>query len=1181
MLFLFVCFLSMSAQRKALPNNTEGMETKIMIPTINESNTWRTPQIPATNEISTFDITAGNLAKTLNLYQLNTITNLKLNGTINARDFKIMRDSMPVLSSIDLSGATVTEYTGTLGTFYDATVTTYPANTIPQRAFYYTATKTGKTSLTSFIFPAAVNSTGIYAFRGCGLTAITIPSTVTSIGYGTFYNCNSLTAIIIPPTTTLIGIWAFGYCTNLKNVTIPSSVNSIGDYTFYNCIRLNNITLPSSISLIGIGTFSQSGLKQITLNEGLTTIGDYAFQSCDSLQSIHIPSTVIKIGYCALTFDNALKSITAAGNNEKYASADGVLFDKTLKKLVCFPAGKTTHYNIPDGVTVIDTAAFEGNWTLQSITIPSTVTKLALEAFYWCTTLSKIELPASLNTIERYSFYNCNYLSGVFVNSTTPVSIEVSDSIFKYLNAGCILYVPERTKNTYQTANVWKDFRKIIEFEKVTDYEGNVYHGIKIGNQTWLAENLRTVRYQNGDLISTTDPKTKDTSNEPYSKYSWDCDGNVNNSYMYGRLYTWNSVTDSRSVCPSGWRIPTRQDWQTLEEYLTTDAGISTSITKSLAATSYWGTFNTTPNVPGNDMTNNNESGFMAFPAGVRQLYGSFNGLWGATYLWSSTLADNGLAYAYYFDYNGTELFDNSFTKNSGFSVRCVKDIAPGTYSNASLSGPWYHVYNGEHDIYLLFDGNGNINEMGGYYDHNGSNIGTYSVTSNGLATYNIIIDGKTFTRTGQFITPDSISAGSSTNYAVRIPNPEKLTGTWNGAITNSDYPNLSITIDNTGKITSPATWNGHIFTRMGKTVGFVDTHNGSNCWHQFTLVNCTFDGNNTITGTAYSECSDLQSEAITLTRNANTLYTYKEVTPKLYYIIGLGDGKWNITPEGLGASHYPLSLVDGNSYDYNGNGTFTYTGYFTTTGRFKLVGGNMDWNEQWGNSGAEGINNPMHNNLLSSNLLVPSNGYYTITLNTINNTLSIVPSTLTPTFYASIGLIGDMDGWSSDKMLTPTESANNHVWYTDYTFNTNPVTEGGVKFRANNSWGANWGNKSFPYGIGTQDGANIVYMKGKYKIFLNDIDGTYYFIKRTETGINEPGTEELTIYPNPVSDRFYLNSSEKNVQISIYDLRGNLSITKQISGNEYINVSTLSQGVYLLKVRTEKGLTTKKLIKK
>lgn len=102
--------------------------------------------------------------------------------------------------------------------------------------------------------------------------------------------------------------------------------------------------------------------------------------------------------------------------------------------------------------------------------------------------------------------------------------------------------------------------------------------------------------------------------------------------------------------------------------------------------------------------------------------------------------------------------------------------------------------------------------------------------------------------------------------------------------------------------------------------------------------------------------------------------------------------------------------------------------------------------------------------------------------------------------------------------------------------------------------------------------------------VWNNSTKTHYYFSVNIGTGINETKaseSDEFIVYPNPVSDGFRLNTSEKNVRISIYDLSGSLLLTKQISGDEYIDISTLPQGMYMVRATTENGLVTKKIVKK
>jgi starch-binding outer membrane protein SusE/F len=213
--------------------------------------------------------------------------------------------------------------------------------------------------------------------------------------------------------------------------------------------------------------------------------------------------------------------------------------------------------------------------------------------------------------------------------------------------------------------------------------------------------------------------------------------------------------------------------------------------------------------------------------------------------------------------------------------------------------------------------------------------------------------------------------------------------------------------------------------------------------------------------------------------------YSDKSITARPWYIIGLG-GKWDNNMAGLGASLIPLSVVPGNKYDLNGDGDYTYTGYFSATTNFKLVRDIGTWSPSWAMTGGVLKLNG------ADNITVPTSGYYTISLNSIDNTMTMVATTAPTKSYTTIGLIGAFNGWAGDVALTANTNAGSHIWYGSYTF----TSADGCKFRANGNWDMNWGAGTFPYGIGTFNGSNIPYTAGKYTMILNDIDGCYYFIK-------------------------------------------------------------------------------------
>ena len=236
-------------------------------------------------------VEAGQLSTVLNAIDMASLTKLKLTGTIDARDFKTMRDNMPVLEDIDLSGVTIATYSGTEGT-YDSNFRIYLADEIPGYAFSF------KSVLKSIVLPPTIISLFSNAFNNCqNLAFINIPETVSSIGYGAFYNCQSLASVLIPPGVITIGAGAFCFCKKLTSVTLPPGVTNIGGSAFSDCTKLTSVTLPSTITEIGPGAFeNDTSLTAIVIPPLVTSIEDWTFGSCTALTSVSIPSSVVSIG---------------------------------------------------------------------------------------------------------------------------------------------------------------------------------------------------------------------------------------------------------------------------------------------------------------------------------------------------------------------------------------------------------------------------------------------------------------------------------------------------------------------------------------------------------------------------------------------------------------------------------------------------------------------------------------------------------------------------------------------------------------------------------------------------------------------------------------------------------------------------------------------------------------------
>ncbi|MDD5185087.1 MAG: fibrobacter succinogenes major paralogous domain-containing protein [Paludibacter sp.] len=199
----------------------------------------------------------------------------------------------------------------------------------------------------------------------------------------------------------------------------------------------------------------------------------------------------------------------------------------------------------------------------------------------------------------------------------------------------------------------------------VSDIDGNVYKTVQIGTQVWMAENLRTTHYRNGDPILTTAPDTLDYSAEATPKYQFVYNNDVRNQKIYGRLYTWYTVTDSRNICPVGWHIPDIEEYKILDNAL---GGKNAAIGK-LKATGkeYW-------KEPNSDATN--ESGFNGLPGGWHAAKGHYGALGKYGHWWCSNRQTEEYAFRMFLS------FDESCYKNhlgssdpqNAWSVRCVKD---------------------------------------------------------------------------------------------------------------------------------------------------------------------------------------------------------------------------------------------------------------------------------------------------------------------------------------------------------------------------------------------------------------------------------------------------------------------------------------------------------------------------
>jgi len=221
---------------------------------------------------------------------------------------------------------------------------------------------------------------------------------------------------------------------------------------------------------------------------------------------------------------------------------------------------------------------------------------------------------------------------------------------------------------TSEIANFENYINNFIQFQKqkyeppisVSDIDGNIYHGVYIGDQIWLNENLKVTHFCNGDPIpNVIGAEWSSLTTGAYCDY----DNNENNSTTYGRLYNWFATNDSRNLAPEGWHIPSDEEWQNLIEFIGGNSIASGKMKEQ--GTEHW-------NSPNAGATN--ESGFSALPSGSRSSYGDFYGLFDVARFWFSSEYDSINAWwADLVNWNSefSIVYDN---KKYGNSVRCVRD---------------------------------------------------------------------------------------------------------------------------------------------------------------------------------------------------------------------------------------------------------------------------------------------------------------------------------------------------------------------------------------------------------------------------------------------------------------------------------------------------------------------------
>lgn len=272
----------------------------------------------------------------------------------------------------------------------------------------------------------------------------------------------------------------------------------------------------------------------------------------------------------------------------------------------------------------------------------------------------------------------------------TIITIGLNVNSMSHLdNSNCSFPYEFSSDTLYDNLVVIEPFENLneIAYQKedvLIDIDKNSYKTVKLGTQVWMAENLRTTRFNDGTVI-TLIADNAIWSNLITPGYCWY--NNDEDAYKnpYGALYNLYTVS-AGNICPSGWHLPSDAEWMTLESFFITNGYnydgklIGNKIGKAMASTTLWTSSSIKGSVGNKDYPEKrNTTGFSAFPGGYRCYCGTYYGIGNYGYWWTVTKSDAANAWFRYIGYGYVDLQRDNSSKLQGggktaFSIRCLKD---------------------------------------------------------------------------------------------------------------------------------------------------------------------------------------------------------------------------------------------------------------------------------------------------------------------------------------------------------------------------------------------------------------------------------------------------------------------------------------------------------------------------
>ena len=376
------------------------------------------------------------------------------------------------------------------------------------------------TSLKTIDFGNAT-AIGDNAFEGCGVTSVTIPSTITSMRNNSFAGCVDLASVKFEGDVGYLGSNIFGKCTALTSIDI-SPLTAMGSSMFNACSALTAVEIPAGIKTIASQAFlSCSLLSSVTLNEGLQTIGSRAFESC-ALTSVTIPASVTELGDKAFYNNKSLASVvyadgttlaTIGSDTFSYVPATNLTIPSTVTKI-----GNSAFYNCTglssvrlDGIT-FGTNVFRGCTGLTSVTIPASYTTIPTGIFYDCKNITSVtfEDEAKITSVGNYAFYSVPATNLIVPSNVT----SIGESAYHKCTGLSSVVIPKEltvlSKNVFSgctglTSVVFEDESTITELKEGAFYNVPATNLIIPSKITAIGSNAYAKSGLSGEIVISKD----------------------------------------------------------------------------------------------------------------------------------------------------------------------------------------------------------------------------------------------------------------------------------------------------------------------------------------------------------------------------------------------------------------------------------------------------------------------------------------------------------------------------------------------------------------------------------------------------------------------------------------------------------------------------------------------------